>query len=161
MDAREAALEALTACRKAEAWADGALRSVIRRNSLAPRDAALAARLTYGVVQNRDLLDFYVSAFCKQKAEQLEPVIRDILRIGVYQLLFLDKIPSSAAVNRAVEMTKAHRRPRAAAMVNAVLRNLDRNRDHLPEPSTLAVKYSHPLWLCDRLEALLGPSGQN
>ena len=156
MDAREAALEALTACRKAEAWADGALQSVIRRNGLEPRDAALAARLTYGVVQNRDLLDFYVSAFCKQKADQLEPVIRDILRIGVYQLLFLDKIPPSAAVNRAVEMTRDHRRPKAAGMVNAVLRNLQRSRERLPEPPSLAVRYSHPQWLCDRLKALLG-----
>jgi len=157
MDAREVALEVLTSCRKAEAWADGALRGAIRRAGLDARDGALAARLTYGVVQNRALLDFYISAYCKQRADQLEPVIGDILRIGVYQLLFLDKIPHSAAVNRAVEMTKAHRRPKAAGMVNAVLRNVARNLENLPAlPEDLSVRCSHPRWLCDRYEALLG-----
>ena len=155
-DAREAALEALTACRKAEAWTDGALRSAIRRGGLDARDSALAARLTYGVVQNRALLDHYLAGFCRQRPDKLEPVIRDILHIAVYQLLFLDKIPHSAAVNRAVEMTKAHHRPGAAGMVNGVLRNLERNLASLQPPEDLSVRYSHPRWLCDRYVALLG-----
>ena len=156
-DARETALEVLTACRRAEAWADGALRGACRRAGLDARDSALASRLTYGVVQNQALLDFYITAFCAQPADRLEPVVRDILRIGVYQLLFLDKIPHSAAVNRAVEMVKAHRRPRAAGMVNAVLRNLERALSHLPPlPEDLSVRYSHPRWLCDRYVDLLG-----
>ena len=156
-DARETALEVLTACRRAEAWADGALRGACRRAGLDARDSALASRLTYGVVQNQTLLDFYITAFCAQPADRLEPVVRDILRIGVYQLLFLDKIPHSAAVNRAVEMVKAHRRPRAAGMVNAVLRNLERALSHLPPlPEDLSVRYSHPRWLCDRYVDLLG-----
>ena len=153
-DAREAALEVLTACRRAEAWADGGVKRAVR--GMDPRDAALTARLVYGVLQNRALLDFYITACCTQRADKLEPVIRDILRIGAYQLLFLDKIPASAAVDRAVEMAKVHRRPRAAGMVNAVLRNMDRSRAALPQPKDLPTRYSHPKWLVDRLTGLLG-----
>ena len=91
-NAREVALEVLTACRKADAWADGALKSALGRSDLDSRDAALAARITYGVVQNRMLLDFRIARYCKTGLRDLEPVILDILRIGACQILFLDKI---------------------------------------------------------------------
>ena len=151
-DARETALEVLTACRRAEAWADGALRSAIRRNGLSQRDAALASRLTYGILQNRALLDYYLEPF--QKGQDWEPVIWDILRIGACQILLMDRVPPSAAVNCAVEMAKNHHRARAAGMVNAVLRGLSRERRRPPED--LATRYSHPQWLVDRYVTLLG-----
>ena len=151
-DARETALEVLTACRRAEAWADGALRSAIRRNGLSQRDAALASRLTYGILQNRALLDYYLEPF--QKGQDWEPVIWDILRIGACQILLMDRVPPSAAVNCAVEMAKNHHRARAAGMVNAVLRGLTRERRRPPED--LATRYSHPQWLVDRYVTLLG-----
>ena len=153
-DARETALSVLTSCRKAEAWADGALKTASR--PLSRRDAALAARLTYGVLQNRALLDFHIGRYCKKGIRDLEPVILDIMRIGAYQILFLDRVPDSAAVNRAVEMAKVHRRPRAAGMVNAILRQLSREKEQLPQPEDLSVRYSHPQWLTDRYVALLG-----
>lgn len=153
-DARETALAVLTACRKAEAWADGALKVEIRRAELSGRDAALATRITYGVLQNQALLDYYLQQYCKNW--DLEPVILDILRIGACQMLLLDRIPHSAAVNSAVEMTKRHRRARAAGMVNAVLRNLSRNRESLVPPEELAIRYSHPQWLVDRYVEILG-----
>ena len=153
-DARETALEVLTACRKAEAWADGALRSAIRRNALSPRDAALASRLTYGVLQNRAFLDYYLQPF--QKGKDWEPVIWDILRIGAYQILLMDRIPPSAAVNCAVEMAKGHRRARAAGMVNAVLRGLAREKEQREPPRDLSTRYSHPQWLVDRYVSILG-----
>ena len=153
-DAREAALAVLTVCRKAEAWADGALKAEIRRSGLSGRDAALATRITYGVLQNQALLDYDLQQFCNNW--DLEPVILDILRIGACQMLFLDRIPHSAAVNSAVEMTKRHRRPRAAGMVNAVLRNLSRNQECLTLPRELSVRYSHPQWLVDRYVEILG-----
>ena len=157
-DARETALSVLTACRKAEAWADGALKTACR--PLDRRDAALAARLTYGVLQNRALLDFHIGRYCNQGNRDLEPVILDIMRIGAYQILFLDRVPSSAAVNRAVEMTKAHRRPRAAGMVNAILRKLSREKDQLPQPEDLSVRYSHPKWLTEKYLELLGEEAE-
>ena len=154
--AREAALEVLTACRKTDAWVDAALKSTLRRSKLDPRDAALASRITYGVVQNRMLLDYYLDKLCKSGTGDLEPVILDILRIGACQILLLDRIPHSAAVNEAVSMAKAHRRSRAAGMVNAVLRNLSRSKDTLQPPADLPRRTSHPKWLVDRYVELLG-----
>ena len=153
-DAREAALEVLTACRKADAWADGALKTVTARSGLSPRDAALAARITYTVLQNRMLLDYHIKNLCKNP--DLEPVVLDILRIGACQILLLDRIPVSAAVNSAVELAKKHHRARAAGLINAVLRNLDRSRERLSEPKDLSLRFSHPQWLVERCVALLG-----
>lgn len=67
---------------------------------------ALAARLCYGVEQNRGLLDFYLSRFVRGKLKDLQPVVLDILRLGAYQIVFLDKVPDAAAVNEAVTQTK-------------------------------------------------------
>ena len=77
----------------------------------------------------------------------------DILRLGAYQILFLDKIPASAAVNEAVEQAKAYANPRAAGLVNGALRALTRRRDGLEAPKDPATKYSHPQPLVDCLRA--------
>lgn len=104
------------------------------------RDAALASRLCYGVLQNRSLLDYRIDAFARGK---LQPVVRDILRLAVYQLCFADRIPASAAVNEAVEQTKRYANPSAAKTVNAILRAMLRS-EKLPCPNDLSTKYSHP-----------------
>ncbi len=123
---REAALTALTACRRLDAWSDGSLKAACRE--LDRREAALAARLTYGVLQNRALLDHYLDAFCTQPFESLEPFIRDVLRLGAYQILYMDRVPDSAAVDESVELVKRKKRQRASGMVNAVLRRLSREK---------------------------------
>ena len=161
-NARDAALEVLLSISSANAWSDGSLKRTIAKNGLDSRDAALASRIAYGVIQNRMYLDYYSSLWCTQKAERLEPLILNILRIGAYQILFMDKIPHRAAVNEAVEMTKRHGRPRAAGMVNAVLRKFVINwldMPELPRGSTadyLSLRYSHPKWLVSRLIDILG-----
>ena len=91
--ARDVALDALMQVDKANAWSDEALRRLIAQNGLDSRDAAFATRLCYGVMQNRMLLDYYIGCWCAQKPERLEPVIRSILRIGGYQILFMDRVP--------------------------------------------------------------------
>ncbi|MBQ2830165.1 MAG: 16S rRNA (cytosine(967)-C(5))-methyltransferase RsmB [Oscillospiraceae bacterium] len=160
--ARQTALSVLVACRQNGAWSDGTLKAALRRDALEPRDAALATRICYGVLQNRALLDFYIGAHCSQRTDRLEPIILEILRIGAYQIVFMDKIPPSAAVNEAVEMTKRHKRSKASGLVNAVLRSLARNKDALPQPDRtdmaayLSLLYSHPRWLVDRLLPILG-----
>ena len=126
---REAALTSLTACRRLDAWSDGSLKAASR--GLDRREAALAARLTYGVLQNRALLDFYLGHYCSQSFGKLEPFVRDVLRLGAYQVLFMDRVPDSAAVNEAVKMVKDRRRQRAAGFVNAVLRRLSREKGRL------------------------------
>lgn len=113
MNARTTALSALIAIRRQNAWADGAIKEYTARDRLDRRDAALAARLLYGVVQNRMLLDYDLSQVVSGGLGRLQPVVLDILRLGAYQILFLDKIPASAAVNEAVEQAKAYANPRA------------------------------------------------
>ena len=118
---------------------------------------------SHRLMQNRLLLDFYLGAYCSQKVDHLQPPLLEILRIGAYQILFLDKIPHSAAVNQAVEQAKDNGRAKAAGLVNAVLRQLSRNKVHLPRiPDqdalhSLSIRYSHPKWLGKRLQAILGP----
>ena len=137
MTARDAAVCALIACRKGGAWSDGALKELL--TGMERRDAALASRLCYGVLQNRMLLDYWITAFTKGK---LQPAVLDILRLALYQLRFMDKIPASAAVNEAVEQAKRLANPAAARLVNGVLRSM--LRATLPMPEDMATKYSHP-----------------
>lgn len=162
-NARLTALRVLTACRVSDAWADAALKAQTARDGLSRQDAALAAQLVYGVLQNRLLLDFYLSAYCSQKLEHLQPPLTDILRLGAYQILFLDRVPDSAAVNESVELAKAFGRGQAAGLVNAVLRKIAGNKRQLPplpegdSLHRLSIQYSHPKWLVKRFTALLGP----
>lgn len=150
MAARETALTALIACRKQGAWSDGVLKQYIARDSLDSREAALASRLCYGVLQNQMLLDHYVASFLNSPIKKLHPIVLDILRLGVYQLTMMDKIPASAAVNESVELAKKHANPGAAKLVNGVLRAVTRT-EKLPEPKSLAVRYSHPEELVELL----------
>ena len=156
MGARTTALAALIACRKQGAWADGVLKEYIVRDRLDRRDAALASRLCYGVLQNRTLLDYYIQQCLTGSMKKLQPVVLDILRLGMYQLLFLDKVPVSAAVNEAVEQTKKYANRSASGLVNGVLRHAARERDILKEPTELSVRYSHPKELVELLQASVG-----
>ena len=160
-NARECALQVLIACRKNNAWADAALKSALKTNTLSAPDAALCSRIVYGVMQNRMLLDFYIGAYCTQKPDHLQPPLLEILRIGAYQIIYLDKIPDSAAVNTSVELAKLAKRGQASGLVNAVLRKLSQNKKALPpvperdDVQRLSIQYSHPKWFVKRLVSLL------
>ena len=157
ISAREAALKALERCRRDGAWSGASIDKVIKQYSLDRRDAALASRLCLGVLQNSSFCDYYIDLFCSRGASRIEPKLRDILRMGVYQLLFLDKIPPRAAVNESVALCNQSGFGRASGLANAVLRRVSENRDALPDipgngtAQYLSVKYSHPLWLVERL----------
>ena len=155
------ALRVLTACRVNGAWADAALSAELKREGLNAADAALTSRIVYGVLQNRMLIDRYLSAYCAQRLDHLQQPLPDILRIGAYQILFLDKVPDSAAVNESVELAKASKRGAAAGLVNAVLRRLSRSKEHLPAlpedaVERLSLETSHPKWITERMISLLG-----
>ena len=159
MGARETALNALIACRKEGAWSNGVLKDYIRRDRLDSRDAALATRLCYGVLQNRGKLDFYLKQLLTGKLKDLHPIVRDILHLGLYQIYETDKIPDAAAVNESVALTKKYsKNPRAGSLVNGVLRNAVRTKGSLKEPTSYADKYSHPDELISLLKANL-PKG--
>ncbi len=155
MPARITALRALIACRTADAWSDAVLGDYIRQAGLSQKDAALASTLCYGVLQNRALLDYYIDHFLTGR-KRLQPALRDILRLGVYQIMFLDRIPDSAAVNEAVKQAKKQFSQREAGVVNGVLRNLIRQKDDLEPPKDYAVLYSHPGELVDLLKESVG-----
>ena len=153
MTAREAAWTALQRWRKNGAWSDAALNAVLQSAQLEPRDAALAARICYGTLQNLTLLDHYLSAYCTTPLQKLEPKVLDLLRLSAYQIVLLDKVPPRAAVNEAVALCRKGGCARASGLVNAVLRRVAEHRDALPEipgagtADYLAVRYSHPRWL--------------
>ena len=163
-DAREAALYVLARCRRFDAWSQQTLLAAADKFSLDARDAALCTKLCLDVLQNAALCDFYIGCYSTVPAAKLEPRLLDILRLGVCQILFMDKIPVSAAVHQAVEQTKRSG-SRAAGLVNAVLRRVAENREHLPDipnagtPQELSVRFSHPLWLCERMVSELGYDG--
>jgi len=158
MGARETALNALIACRKEGAWSNGVLKEYIARDRLDSRDAALAARLCYGVLQNRNKLDFYLKQLLTGKLKDLHPVVHDILHLGLYQIYEMDKIPESAAVNESVDLAKKYCKKQrfAPGLVNGVLRNAVKTRGQLKEPASLEDKYSHPWELIKLLRDYVG-----
>lgn len=158
--AREVALLTLSACEKQGAWSDGYLKKAIRDAGLDSRDAALCTRLCFGVLQNRRLLDYYIGKFSSVRPEKLEERVLQALRLGVYQMRFLTRIPPSAAVNESVNLARKYaKNPRAAGLVNGVLRSIGRAGEELTLPEDPAVRYSHPDWLAEQFTALLGPEG--
>ncbi len=157
MGARETALNVLIAIRKEEAWSNATLKTYIQRDKLDGRDAALATRLCYGVLQNRALLDAYLKQLLTGRLKDLHPVVRDILHMGLYQIYKMDKIPESAAVNESVQLAKKYCKfPKAAGLVNGVLRNAVRTAGQLKTPTDYCEKYSHPQELIDLLKPYVG-----
>ena len=161
MNARQAALSCLERCRREGAWSGQAMDEIIKKASLDKREAALASRLCLGVLQNSRLFEYYIDLYSSTKSKKLEPKVRDILFLGIYQLLF-SNIPARAAVNESVSLCRQCGYDRAAGLVNAVLRRISENADKLPEvpgagtAEHLAIKYSHSDWLAEQLIAEQG-----
>ena len=157
MNPREAALAALERCRRDGAWSGSAIDASIKKYALDRRDAALASRLCLGVLQNSRLLDFYINFYSSIPADKLEEKVRDILRMGIYQLTMLDKIPARAAVNESVALCKSCGCGRASGLVNAVLRKIADSAGNLPPvpgegtAEYLSIKYSHPRWIGEKI----------
>ena len=153
--AREAALSVLERCRRDGAWSGQVLDRLLQNSALDTKDAALAVQLSLGVIQNSRYLDYYIDHYCR--SSRLEPKLRDLLRLGAYQILLLDKIPVHAAVDESVSLCRTIGMPRATGLVNAVLRRMSEHRDDLPEipgkgsASYLALRYSQSDWLAEEL----------
>jgi 16S rRNA (cytosine967-C5)-methyltransferase len=130
------------------AFADRAFRAEAERARLDPRDRAFAQQLAYGVVQRRATLDHLIGQLSSRPAGKLDPPVRDALRLGLFQLLFLDGVADHAAVSESVDLAG-----RGRGLVNAVLRRAQRERHALlaalndDTPEAAAVMHSHPEWL--------------
>ena len=159
-DARNCALKTLIQFRREKAWPDLYLKNIL--SELSAEDAALATAITYGVLQNMGLIDHYISHYSSIKLNKIMPQVLDALRCGIYQIVFMDKIPTFAAVNETVALVKKHANPHAAAFANAVLRKIASNKEDLPSVSStdpikyLSTRYSHPLWLVSKLAQQFG-----
>lgn len=164
INAREAALQALHNVEEEGAYANLALGKVLDGSRLTRQDKGLATELLYGTLKQKGRLDWILGGFLNRPLEKMDTWIRDILRLGAYQLLNMDRIPVSAAVNESVNLAKAHGHKGTAGLVNGVLRNIDRNRHSIKFPKQeedvvawLAVECSHPRWLVERWVKELGP----
>lgn len=112
-----------------------------------PEERRLAQEIVLGVLRNYRLIDHHLATVSARDLERLDVEVRQVLRIGAYQLLYLSRIPPSAVVNESVKLVKFCRKASASGLVNAVLRRLAEYRDSLSEPAEPALRYSHPDWL--------------
>ena len=127
------------------------------------KEKAFLKRLFEGCIERRIELDFYLNHFSKTKTEKMKPIIRNSLRMAVYQLLYMDSVPDSAAINESVKLIQKRGLGGLAGFANGVLRSLLREKDHvtLPDKQTnpagfLAVHYSMPEWLVDHFISQYG-----
>lgn len=132
------------------------------KKDLSEQDKNLATELVYGVIKNRIRIDYIISKVSNISVGKLDNIVLNILRIGVYQILFLDKIPSYAVVNESVKLAKKYRKF-SAGFVNAVLRNVIRKINEIEYPDEkkeperfLSIYYSFPKWMIARWMELYG-----
>ena len=153
--ARKAAYEVLRRVFEDDAYADRALRSA--SEGLDERDTALARRLAYGAVQRVRTLDHAIETLGKRPVRKLDPPVRAALRLGAYQLGYLDGVPRYAAVNESVELVRRARLERAVPFTNAVLRRVGEGirplLEALPEGP---LKHSYPDWIWETWRRDLG-----
>jgi 16S rRNA (cytosine967-C5)-methyltransferase len=154
--ARSMALQVLLSWHRTGTYPDQLLQDLLGKNPrIRPLDRALIYQLVYGVLRWQEKLDWVLKQFSQRPLDKVSLKTLFILRLGVFQLLFLSRIPVSAAVNESVKLAKSGRAPWTANFVNAVLRSLDRGKEKLSFPSRedpvsyLAVNFSHPAWLVE------------
>lgn len=161
--ARAAAFEVVRRVFEEEAYADRALRSASA--GLDDRDRALARQLAFGTVQRARTLDHAIEALGRRPVRRLDSPVRAALRLGAYQLAFLDGVPRYAAVNESVELVRRARLERAVPFTNAVLRRLAGGAralvEALPEETPLeaALRHSYPDWIAETWWRDLGAEG--
>lgn len=153
-NARITAVQALARLHTANAYSNLVLEPMIKQNGLSARDGAFASALFYGVLERQLTLDYILRQHSSQKLEKLSPVVLETLRLGIYQLLYMDGVDDYAAVSESVELVKKLGVSKASGFVNAVLRSFLRDEKRiLPVKGNVTaqweVEYSCPGWLID------------
>jgi 16S rRNA (cytosine967-C5)-methyltransferase len=153
---RALALDTLRRVEEHGAYADAVLGAELERTPLSAADRALATRLVYGTLSWQGRLDWHLGQVCTTPPASLDPWLRIILRLGLFQILFLDRIPAHAAVATSVDLARPFKRGAATGLVNAALRRAASDPDALtlPDPAAdpleaRAVRWSHPRWLVE------------
>ncbi len=151
---REAALEILETIEKNQSYSNLLLNSAINKNEIDQKDIGLLTELTYGTLQRKMTLDYFLAPFLA-KNKKMESWVRQLLRLTIYQMVYLDKIPDRAAIFEAVEIAKRKGHKGISGLVNGVLRSIQREGfpsfEDIENPvERLAIRTSHPLWLVKR-----------
>lgn len=158
---RIAAIKALADVHRHEKYSNIAWEEFLNNTDLSEQDRSLASRLFYGVIERRITLDYVLSSFCRTPLKRLHPLVLEILRVALYQLLYMDKIPDSAAVNEAVIAVRQLKQGQASGFINGVLRNILRKKDclfnELPRGNRgLSITYSCPEELIELWQTAYG-----
>ncbi len=152
---RKSAVKALIKVEADGGYSNLVIDSVIEQDGLERADAALATALFYGVLDRKITIDYILSKYSKQPIKKLPYLVAAALRIGVYQLLYMDRIPSFAAINESVTIVKRSKNSNASGYVNAVLRSVDREGDSIipadDSVKSISIRYSFPEWIVNRL----------
>jgi 16S rRNA (cytosine967-C5)-methyltransferase len=158
-DPRKIAWEVLNKCTSAERYSNIALDTAIKRAEFSEADRGLLTALVYGVIEKQITLDACIDSLAARPADEITPDVRNLLRMGLYQMAYLDRVPDHAAVNETVDLGSK----RVKGFVNAVLRGFARGGKQIPVPSReedpiryLSVKYSFCEELCERFVADFG-----
>ncbi len=151
---RDTALQLLETVEKNQAYSNLLLNNAIEKNEINPIDVGLLTELVYGTLQRKMTLDFYLKPFI-EKNKKLQTWVVNLLRMTVYQMVYLDKIPDRAAIFEAVEISKRRGHKGIASLVNGVLRSIQRNGlpslDSISDPAErISIETSHPIWLVRR-----------
>lgn len=157
---REVALEILISIEKNQSYSNLLLNKSIETHKLNPKDTGLLTELVYGTIQRRDALDYFMDPFLKKK-NKIEKWVKNLLRLSLYQMVYLDRIPERAAIFEAVEIAKRKGHKGISSMVNGVLRSIQRegvpSLDEIKDPvERIAVETSHPVWLVKRWADQMG-----
>ncbi len=157
MNAREIALKALVDIETNETYVNVALKEALSSGDLSSVDKGFVTELIYGIVSNKTAIDFIISRYSKVKIKKMTPWVLNILRMGVFQLHFMDKVPPSAACNEAVKLANKYSHRAGSGFVNGVLRAVSREKDVFEFPKMndiaeeLSLKYSYPVWMTKAL----------
>ena len=152
LNQRKVALDALIGVRKDYGYSNLVLQKVFSEKNISPLDKPLITALFYGVLDRIITLDYVISKFVTKPVERITPITLFSLRLAIFQILYLDKIPDSAAVNESVKLVKNSKEKYNAAFVNAVLRNFLRNGVSIPKDNSvnsLKIRYSCPEWIIE------------
>ncbi|KKM12959.1 16S rRNA methyltransferase [Clostridiales bacterium PH28_bin88] len=154
---RELALRTLYQVEAEGAFANLALNRALQHSGLKKLDRGFVTELVYGVVRSSNTLEWVLQQLMDRSLDKTPPWIRGILKLGAYQLLYMDKVPVSAACNEAVELARKYGHPGTVRFVNGVLRNLARRREEVTFPpldrdpvAHISLAHSHPEWLVSR-----------
>lgn len=161
--ARRLAFHSLLKCHKDKKYSNIELDSVIKRNRLDSRERAFLTALIYGVIEKRITLDYIIEKLSSRPVDKIVPTVMTALEMGIYQILYFDRVPDSAACNESVEMAKKLAGNGAASFVNAILREVVRRKDSIEKLyddleglRLLSIKYSLPEWMIEQFEKSYG-----